>query len=173
MSGFGSLGARLTVADVTASQRDGFALWAAGSPKQALEAIEQAERVQPNPANAIAAFLLADELGDTARRDRLLDELCSNLQRQVPRMVKIGRMMRDTLADGGKGSLDLAAVDTVLGAMPARTRGNADFLVGRFLLNRGQVESARKYLQRAADSSQTHPGLRQIAADSVRAPEAK
>jgi hypothetical protein len=134
--------------------------------------LEQAERARPNPATSIAAFLMADELGETARRDRLLDDLCSKLQRQVPRMVTIGRMIRDALAGGGKGSLDLAAVDQVLGAMPARTRGNADFLVGRFLLNRSQAESARKYLQRAADSSQTHPGLRQIAADSVRAPEA-
>ena len=131
---------------------------------------EQAERIRHDPANSIAAFLLADELGDQARRDRLLEELCTNIQRQVPRMVTIGRMMRDALADGGKGSLDLAAVDKVLGAMPARNRRNADFLVG-WLKNRGQTESARKYLQRAADSSQTHPGLRQIASDSVRAPD--
>ena len=159
--------------DPSRLQQDGFSLWASGSPKQALDALEQAEEIRHDPANSIAAFLLADELGDKVRRDRLLEELCTNLQRQVPRMVTIGRMMRDALADGGKGSLDLAAVDKVLGAMPARTRGNADFLVGRFLKNRGQTESARKYLQRAADSSQTHPGLRQIASDSVRAPDPK
>jgi tetratricopeptide (TPR) repeat protein len=158
--------------DPAALQKDGFSLWASGSPKQALESLEQAAQAQPNPANAIAAFLLADELGDKARRDRLLEELCAKLQRQVPRMVAIGRMMRDALADGGKGSLDLAAVDKVLRDMPAKTRGNAEFLVGRFLLNRGQAESARKYLQQAADTSQTHPGLKQIAADSVRSPEA-
>ena len=157
--------------DPSRLQQDGFSLWASGSPKQALDALEQAERIRHDPANSIAAFLLADELGDKARRDRLLEELCTNIQRQVPRMVTIGRMMRDALADGGKGSLDLAAVDKVLGAMPARNRRNADFLVGWFLKNRGQTESARKYLQRAADSSQTHPGLRQIASDSVRAPD--
>jgi tetratricopeptide (TPR) repeat protein len=160
-------------ADPAGLQRDGFSLWAAGSSKQALESLEQAQRAQPTAANAIAAFLLADELGEKARRDRLLEELCTKLQRQVPRMVAIGRMMRDALADGGKGSLDLAAVDKVLGDMPARTRGNAEFLVGRFLFNRGQLDSARKYLQRAADSSQTYPGLRQIAVDSVRQPNAK
>jgi tetratricopeptide (TPR) repeat protein len=153
--------------------RDAFSLWASGSLKEALHALEQAARAQPNPANSIAAFLVADELGDNARRDRLLEDLCTNLQRQVPRMVTIGRMMRDALAGGGEGALDLAAVDKVLGAMPDKTRGNADVLVGRFLLNRGQAESARKYLQRAADSSRTHPELRQIAADSVRAPDAK
>jgi tetratricopeptide (TPR) repeat protein len=154
-------------------QQDGFALWASGSAKEALDALDQVARVQRNPENSIAAFLLADELGDKVRRDRLLEEMCTNLQRQTPRMAAIGRMMRDALAHDGKGSLDLAAVEKLLGAMPVRTRGNADFLVGRFLLNRGQAESARKYLQRAADSSRTHPGLRQIATDSVRAPEAK
>ena len=159
--------------DPAGLQRDGFSLWASGSAKQALESLEQAARAQPTAANAIAAFLLADELGEKARRDRLLEELCTKLQRQVPRMVAIGRMMRDALAGGGKGALDLAAVDKVLGDMPAKTRGNAEFLVGRFLLNRGQPESARKYLQRAAESSRTDPGLRQIAADSVRPPEAK
>jgi tetratricopeptide (TPR) repeat protein len=159
--------------DPTGLQRDGFALWASGSAKQALEALEQAARARPSAANAIAAFLLADELGETVRRDQLLEELCTKLQRQVPRMVAIGRMMRGALADGGKGALDLAAVDKVLGDMPLKTRGNAEFLVGRFLLNRGQQESARKYLQRAAQSGRTDPGLRQIAADSTRPPEAK
>jgi uncharacterized protein HemY len=159
--------------DPSRLEQDGFSLWARRSPKQALIALEQAQRAKRNPANSIAAFLVADELGDTPRRDHLLEELCTDLERQFPRIVTIGRMMRDALADKGKGSLDLAAVEKVLGAMPARTRGNADFLVGRFLLNRGQAESARKYLQRAADSSQTHPGLRQIAADSLRVPEAK
>ena len=159
--------------DPAGLQRDGFSLWAGGSPKQALESLEQAEKAQPTAANAIASFLVADELGEQARRDQLLEELCTKLQRQVPRMVAIGRMMHDVLANGGKGSLDLAAVDKVLGDMPLRTRGNAEFLVGRFLLNRGQQQSARKYLQRAAESSRTDPGLRQIAVDSMRPPEAK
>jgi tetratricopeptide (TPR) repeat protein len=154
-------------------ERDAFSLWTGGSPQQALESLEKAERAQPTPAHAIAAFLLADELGDKARRDRLLEELCTKLQRQVPRMAAIGRMMHDVLVGDGERSLNLAVVDKVLGDMPARTRGNAEFLVGRFLLNRGQPESARKYLQRAADSSQTHAGLRQIAVDSVRPPVAK
>ncbi len=154
-------------------KQNGFSLWASGSPKQALEALEQASRSQPDPANAIAAFLLADELGDQALRDGLLEELCTKVQRQIPRMAAIGRMMRDALTDGGRGSLDLAAVDKVLGAMPRRTRANADFLVGRFLLNRGQAESARKYLQQAAESSETQDGLKQIAADSVRSIDTK
>ena len=107
---------------------------------------------------SIAPFLLADELGDKARRDRMLDELCTKFQGQVPGMVTIGRMIRDALAGGGKRPLDLAAVDKVLDRMPAKTRGNADFLVGRFLLNRGQPESSRKYLQRAADARRRRPG---------------
>lgn len=159
--------------DPSRLRQDGFSLWASGSPKQALDAIVQAEGIRHDPASSIAAFLLADELGDKPRRDRLLEELCTKLQRQAPRMITIGHMMRDALADGGKGSLDIAAVDKLLAAMPLRTRGNADFLVGRFLKNRGQTESAQKYLQRAADSSQTSSGLRQIASDSLRTSDAK
>jgi tetratricopeptide (TPR) repeat protein len=159
--------------DPAGLQQDGFSLWASGATKPALDSLEQAERARPTPATAIAAFLVADELGDQARRDRLLDELCTKLQRQVPRMAAIGGMMRDALAGNGKGSLDLAAVDKLLGAMPHRTRGNADFLVGRYLLNRGQAESARTYLQRAADSSATQDELRQMAINSVRSIDAK
>jgi tetratricopeptide (TPR) repeat protein len=158
--------------DPAVQQRDGFALWVNGSPKQALEALEQVAQAQPNPAAAIAAFLLADELGDAARRDRLLEEMCTKLQAQVPRMVAIGRMMRNALANGGNGSLDLATVDKVLRDMPPRTRGNAQFLVGRYLLNRGQTETASKYLRQAADTSHTQPALQQIAATSVRSPGA-
>jgi uncharacterized protein HemY len=159
--------------DPAGLQQDGFSLWAGGATKPALDSLEQAERARPTPATAIAAFLVADELGDQARRDRLLDELCTKLQRQVPRMAAIGRMMRDALAGNGKGSLDLAAVDKLLGDMPHKTRGNADFLVGRYLLNRGQAESARKYLQRAADSSATQDSLRQMAIHAVRSIDAK
>ena len=146
-------------------QQDGFSLWASGSPKQALESLEQAGRARSATSREFHRGIPPGRRAGRQGPPRsLLEELCTNLQRQVPRMVTIGRMMRDALADGGKGSLDLAAVDKVLGDMPAKTRGNAEFLVGRFLKNRGQTESARKYLQRAADSSQTHPGLRQIAA---------
>ena len=67
-------------------------------------------------------------------------------------------MIRDALADGGEFPLDLAAVDRR--ARPdARTgpAGTPQFLVGRYLMNRGQAESARKYLQPAAElRSPTH-----------------
>ncbi len=152
-------------------EEDGYALWANGSAKQALESLEQAARNKPSAANAIAVFLLADELGEKPRRDQLLEELCTKLQRELPRMVAIARMIRDSLANDGKGELDLARIDRILGDMPAKARANAEFLVGRFLFNRGQRESARKYLQLAADSSRTDPGLRQIAIDSLRPPE--
>ena len=48
-------------------------------------------------------------------------------------MVTICKMIRDSLADGGKHPLDLAAVDKVLDRMPAKNRVNAEFLVGRYL----------------------------------------
>jgi tetratricopeptide (TPR) repeat protein len=160
--------------DPGAVQQDAFSLWMTGSTKQALDAMERADQARATPATAIAAFLLADELGDKARRDRLLEVICTRIHRPpVPRLIAIGRMMRAALAGDGKGSLDLPALDKVLDAMPRRTCGDADFLVGRFLLNRGQAESARKYLRRAAETSETQDGLKQIAVDSLRSIDAK
>ena len=103
----------------------------------------------------------------------MLNELCAKFQDRVPRMVALARMIREAHADGGEHPLDLAAVDKVLERMPANMRGNAEFLIGRYQLNRGQPESARKYLQYAAKAPETQAWLKVIAVDSLRSMDAK
>ena len=76
--------------------------------------------------------------------------------------------MRDELADATHHPLDMAAVDRVLESIPEEGRGNADFLVGRYLLNRGKADLATRYLKRRADSPKTFVWLKAIAADSLR-----
>ena len=102
------------------------------------------------------AFLLADELGQNDRRDRMLAEMTAQFQGKVPRMVTICKLIRDGLADGGNQPLDLAAVDNVLDRMPAKNRVNADFFVGRYLVNRHRLDAAQKYLERCGEQGESH-----------------
>ncbi len=148
--------------------RIGFYYWSIGSPKKAVEFMEKAYEATPAPLSGIAIVLIADELGDKARRDRMLDQVAAQFQGKVPRMVTICTMIRDTLASGGNPPLDLAAVDKILDRMPAKNRVNGDFLVGRYLLNRRQPAAARKYLKRCADLGELHIWLRLLATEALR-----
>ncbi len=143
----------------------GYFYWSIGSTRKAMEYLEKAE---PSALNGIAQVLMADELNDKDRRDRMLDTVAAQFQGKVPRMVTICKMIREATARGGEAPLDLAAVDRVLDRMPAKNRGNADFLVGRFLINRHRPEAACKYLGRCADSAETMLWPRLIALDALR-----
>ena len=146
----------------------GFFYWSTGSRKQALEFMEKAYRVAPSALNGFARVLLADELGQKDRRDRMLDEVTAQFQGKVPRMVTICKLIRDSLADGGNQPLDLAAVDNVLDQMPAKNRVNADFFVGRYLVNRHRLDAARKYLKRCGDLGESHVWPQLLAIDALR-----
>jgi tetratricopeptide (TPR) repeat protein len=148
-----------------------FFSWSKGEPKKALEYFEKVKDANYN--QFLCRMLIADEIGDKGLRGRLLQEFCTKFEKQVPRIVALCKLIRDAHADGGDFPLDLTAVDGMIGRMPARTQGNAAFLIGRYLMNRGQSEPARKYLRLCAESPEPPIWLRTIAADSVRAPDAK
>ena len=120
----------------------------------------------------IALILLADELGDKLRRGKMLDEFCNRFAAKWPRVVAIARLSRDANGDA-KRPLDLAAVERLLDRLPASSRGNTEFLVGKYLFNRGQRESSRTHLQQAADARETQAWLRLIATDSLRGLDAR
>jgi hypothetical protein len=149
--------------------RIAFFYWSIGSPKRALEFMEKGYAAAPAPLNGIAIVLLADELGDKARRERMLEQVAAQFQGKVPRMVTICTMIRDTLKSGGRPSLDLAAVDKMLDRMPPKNRLSGDFLVGRYLLTHRQQAAARKYLKRCAELGESHIWLRLLATDALRA----
>jgi tetratricopeptide (TPR) repeat protein len=152
--------------------RIGFFCWSIGSPKKALEFMEEAYAVNPAPLSGISIVLLADQLDDRARRDQMLDQVAAQFQGKVPRMVTLCTMIRGALAKGGKAPLDLTAVDQVLDRMPAKNRVNGDFLVGRYLLNRRQPAEARKYLKRCAELGEQHVWVRLLATDDLRSIDA-
>ena len=114
-------------------------------------------------------FLIADELGDKTGRDRFLEMLCTKLKDKAPKSSLIGQMMREELADPAGHPLDLAAVDRVLGSIPEEKRGNTQFMVGRYLLNRGKRDLAIKYLKPCADSPTTFVWMKAIAAEGLKA----
>jgi tetratricopeptide (TPR) repeat protein len=144
--------------------------WSAGLPKKALEIMDKIYAAEPTPLYGTNRMLLADELGDKARRDRILEELCATLKDKAPKTISVCQMIRDSLADGGKRPLDLAAVDKVLDSIVPQNRPITEFVVGKYLLNRRQPDLARKYLQHIADSPQIYEWVRIIAADALRIP---
>ncbi len=159
--------------DLNAPARNGLYFWTIGSPNQAAVNLERAYHANQAIVFGMALMLLADELGNHDRRDQMLDELSIQFKAKWPRMVDIFRLMRESLADGGKRPLDLEAVDRAMEGMPVPARGNAGFLVGRFLINRGKPEAARKYLHQCAETPDSQVWFKAMAADLVRSIEAK
>ena len=116
-------------------------------------------------------MVVADAMGDKARRDEILAKLTAELKDQAPKSVAICGLIRDSLADGGKKPLDLAAVDAIIESIPAEARGNAQFFVGKYLMNHGKPDAGRKYLRRCADSSATYLWLKLIADAAAKTPD--
>jgi tetratricopeptide (TPR) repeat protein len=148
-----------------------YSFWLSGSTKKARDAFEALFAEKPSPQMGIGIALTADEAGDAARRDAVMEQLCTKMKDQAPKTLAICQLMRDSLA--ANKPLDLAAVDAILGTIPPETRGNAEFFVGKFLMNRGQAEAGRNYLRKAGESRQTHDWTREIANALCRAGRAE
>jgi hypothetical protein len=142
--------------------------WASGSLKKARDSFVKAIEANPSEIMGIAHLaLVADELGEAARRDELLTRFCTQHKTVAPKTVELAEVFRGWLAGGSKGAADLAAADRVIAALPPDNRGNLEFFVGRLLMTHGQPDAARAYLKRSADSPKTYEWLRIIAADLV------
>jgi len=146
----------------------GYFRWLNGEPDKAVGPLEAGYRDSPDSLNAAALMLLVDELGDAKRRGEMLDILINALRDQAPKTAALGELFRDSLADGGETPLDLAAVDEILESIPLELRGNTEFIVGKFLLNRGRIDDARPHLQICADSHKSFAWTRAIAATILR-----
>lgn len=145
----------------------GFFAWSTGEVKPALDLLDRAYELQPGVVYGIARILVADELGDKARRDGLIGEFAARFK-DYPQLATLCAMIRDAPIVDKKPKLDLDAVEKLLKEMPARTRGDGEFLIGRFLLKHGQPRVAQKYLERCGEAPEPYVWLRAIAADSAR-----
>ena len=56
-------------------------------------------------------MVLADELGDAAQRDAILDDLCTKHRAKAPKMFDVLEMFRDSFARGDRELPDLKALD--------------------------------------------------------------
>jgi tetratricopeptide (TPR) repeat protein len=142
--------------------------WSIGSLKKAGDSFARAIAANPSETMGIAHLaLVADELGEVARRDQLLRRLCTQHKDRAPKTVELAEVFRGWLAGGCKGPVDLAAADRVIASLEPDNRGNLEFFAGRLLLTHGQTEAGQAYLKRSAAAPKTYEWLRIIAADTV------
>lgn len=149
----------------------GYIHWLNGSTRKALDVFDAAYRADPRVDLAAGLMLVADELGDVEQRDAALEDLCTKLKDKAPKTCAVCALFLATLAGEGKTPLDLSAVDAIVETIPAQSRGNTEFFVGQFLLNRGRTDDAKKYLQHCADSPTGFAWSRSIATKELRKPE--
>ncbi|HWE37970.1 MAG TPA: hypothetical protein VG406_15475 [Isosphaeraceae bacterium] len=157
--------------DLADPETVGYYYWSVGSPKEAHDALTRAFDVKPTAPVGINLAVLADELGDKARRDSALAKVCDELKDQAPKSAAICRLIRDSLADGGKTPLDLKAIDAILESIPAERRPGTEFFIGKYLMNHGKTDVGRKYLKHCADSPTLGLWFKTIAEATLKAPD--
>jgi hypothetical protein len=108
------------------------------------------------------AAIIADTLGNAEERDRNLAKILLAGIRVGPKTVvgvysRVARLMKASLPPGTIKDFDFKQLDVVLDDARKgvkRTDTNLKYFVGVFLKNRGDVEKARYYLTRSAQTAQ-------------------
>jgi hypothetical protein len=131
-----------------------------GKPQQAFAVFEGNFQTTKNPSPGMLAALLADQLKDDKARDRLLSEVVADgpkfkLPTGKPRaeLLQFAQWMIDDLAKGGKGDLDLVAIDKLLAETDENERLIGEHLLGRYLSLHGKRDQAIAYWKRAMGSA--------------------
>lgn len=146
----------------------GFFHVCSGQPKRALDDFQRAVKQSNAISSLMQVALVADELQDQALRDSALKTLCTERQKEAPKTVAAFQLFRDALAEGKSGKLDLEAADKLIASTLEQGRGNIEYFVGYFLMNRGDRANAAKYFERASASTQTYFWMKTIATAAVR-----
>ena len=136
------LPANETRPDLADQQMAAYFYWLSGSPKKALDLFGKLFAANSLPGTGVNLALIADELGDKARRETVLEELWHQAAKPGTQDGQSLPDDDDELADASHHPFDMAAVDRVLESIPEDGRGNAEFVVGRYLLNRGKADLA-------------------------------
>jgi Tfp pilus assembly protein PilF len=105
----------------------------------------------------ISLAMIADDERDKARRDQLLDEICTKHKAKAPLSIGVCQTLRDSiLAPGGKKPVDRAALKQQIDSIPEAGRGYVQFFVGWFLKNNDDQELAKSYLKAAAADTKSN-----------------
>ena len=154
--------------DLATPENVAYFYWSSGSLEMARDYLGKLSAATPSAPVGIHLAVVCDELGDVKGRDGVLEDVCDKFKDRAPKSIAICGMIRDWLSDPGKKPLDLEAVERIIMSMPPANRWPTEFFVGKFLMNHGEVEAGRKYLNRCADSSGTLTWIRVIAADTLK-----
>lgn len=122
----------------------------AGERKKAYDAFRADHNKSHSYWSGLHVVLLADEFGDDATRDSVLNFL---VQSGVPDrsasmygLAKLAVFLHDAYASED-GDLDLSAVDDALAASIENVRMDASYFAARYLALRGRAEDAKRYLE--------------------------
>ena len=141
--------------------------WSEGRPEQAIRLLEPEAETTDRLTTAVYIALLYDQVGDAEKRTAMATRI-AEMKDRGPVTVQIAGMLFDSLGDGAK-PIDLGAIDALIAPMPPFPRSFCEFLVGRFLLNRGRAEDARKRLEFCVGTVEMDPWSRAVAASWLRA----
>ncbi len=125
-------------------------------PSEALDAFRTAgQRDTEEAYHCLHAALLADELGQSALRNEMLQQAHAWGVNRNENLAAIVSAFQNCL-DAGSDRLDLNAIDWVISHRPAAGGPTNEFyFVGKFLALRGREAEALEYLQRSAASSES------------------
>ena len=130
-----------------------------GERDKALDVFQKNVEKYHNPYMGLHGALVADELGKTSQRDKLLQITTKKGHRYLFRgrplkeLIDISRLFQKALQTDGP--LDLRGVDEVISACHEGSRANIQCFVGKFLDLHGTPEQAHDYYDRAATSTAT------------------
>jgi tetratricopeptide (TPR) repeat protein len=149
---FASLRGRMSAHD---HQVEGITLLMRKKPREALAAFQSAFQTDKDPYVALHISLLMDELKTTDARAAYAKVLADSDKqdrqgRPYTHARRVLEMFRESLADGGKGNLNLRAVDNLLRQANGETRTNLEFFIGRFLELHGNAKAGGEYYRRCA-----------------------
>jgi WD40 repeat protein/tetratricopeptide (TPR) repeat protein len=144
-----------------------FYYWLSGSRPKALGAFRRAYEEKSSILAARALVMIADDLGDRAQRDAMLNNLSTKHRAAVPNTSRLFQMFRDSLSTDPPGALDLKAVDQIIAKVTPDSVGDFQFFVGWFPSRHGDPDAGREYLKRSTQSRVTSAWLHDLANDAL------
>ena len=113
-----------------------------------------------DPYDGLSAALIAHDLGLSAERDKLLEQVATRGNNDGAewraRFIRFAAMIRQQIAKGKEATFDEEEFDKICKEAPSDVPTMLQYFSGWFLLHEGHSRQARKHLMQAA----TAPNLR-------------
>jgi len=140
-----------------------------GEPRKALDAYHKSYLKADKPLGAaFDVALLAADLREAGLRDELLKQVAEDPRYEGKKMPRIAALFRKSLDQAPDHPLDLKAVDELIEQMPEAPRGDASWMVARFLEYLGRTDEAPRYYKACAGSITSSAPHLILSAESLR-----